>query len=280
MATEPLTRVEIDVFSGRPNPGWTLGAAAVAELRAKLNELPREPQPSPVAAPQLGFRGFVIQRADSSGVMRPWLRVAGGACTDVADAAAAARQDTAGIEAWLVELAQREGFGALLSSARGGESAYTTQSRSDKMRSDDPTSHTPNERRGDGSKFVAAITRFQTELQRTWPSPQAQQSVAEAFERYQATLREGFEGHDVSARAATDFAEYMHRVREAFGGGEACERVAAAFRRYADDVQEAWSTLNPALLTPENMSGILGGMSWVTGIAETARRKGEGEGEL
>ncbi len=51
-------QVEADVFSGRPNPRWTLDAAAAAELARRLAELP----PAPPAAPfeGLGYRGLVV----------------------------------------------------------------------------------------------------------------------------------------------------------------------------------------------------------------------------
>ena len=54
----PTMQVEIDLFSGRPNPTWELTAAEVSELKARLATLPTG---SPVAMPEvLGYRGLHI----------------------------------------------------------------------------------------------------------------------------------------------------------------------------------------------------------------------------
>lgn len=50
--------VELDVFSGKPNPRWTLdesGSARLRQLQGALT-LARRPPPEP---PGLGYRGFV-----------------------------------------------------------------------------------------------------------------------------------------------------------------------------------------------------------------------------
>src|SRR5690242_13956615 len=51
-------QVEIDLFSGRPNPTWELGSAESSEVLALIHGLPTCPSgPEPEA---LGFRGFVL----------------------------------------------------------------------------------------------------------------------------------------------------------------------------------------------------------------------------
>lgn len=53
---EPTMQVEIDLFSGRPNPVWDLTAAEVPALRARLEALPAG---APAALPnRLGYRGL------------------------------------------------------------------------------------------------------------------------------------------------------------------------------------------------------------------------------
>ncbi|MCE7002417.1 hypothetical protein LWC34_06160 [Kibdelosporangium philippinense] len=52
-------RVELDIFSGRPNPTWSLSAADTAILNGKLAALPPA-TPSPLANP-LGYRGFIVR---------------------------------------------------------------------------------------------------------------------------------------------------------------------------------------------------------------------------
>jgi hypothetical protein len=52
----PTMQVEIDLFSGRPNPVWNLTDAEVSTLRARLESLPTA---SPAALPdRLGYRGL------------------------------------------------------------------------------------------------------------------------------------------------------------------------------------------------------------------------------
>ena len=54
----PTMQVEIDLFSGRPNPVWELTEAEVSELKARLDALPTG---SPIAMPEvLGYRGLHV----------------------------------------------------------------------------------------------------------------------------------------------------------------------------------------------------------------------------
>lgn len=57
-------RVELDIYSGRPNPSWTLPAPATADFVRLLTTLPAT-APFEAAAP-LGYRGFVVTWQDSS----------------------------------------------------------------------------------------------------------------------------------------------------------------------------------------------------------------------
>jgi hypothetical protein len=56
---EQKARIEIDVFSGRPNPAWDL-APAQARALAELVRMPHERLPAPPPSDELGFRGFVV----------------------------------------------------------------------------------------------------------------------------------------------------------------------------------------------------------------------------
>ncbi len=51
-------QVEADVFSGRPNPRWTLDAAASGELTERLAGLPAARPAEPFDG--LGYRGLVV----------------------------------------------------------------------------------------------------------------------------------------------------------------------------------------------------------------------------
>jgi len=52
--------VTLDVFSGRPNPEWTLDAAQEAQLRARLASLSTT-RDAPLEPPGLGYRGLLLR---------------------------------------------------------------------------------------------------------------------------------------------------------------------------------------------------------------------------
>lgn len=55
----PQMEIELDAFSGRPNPKWLASpeqAASLSKVLLSLPEAPSEPQPS-----HLGYRGFIIR---------------------------------------------------------------------------------------------------------------------------------------------------------------------------------------------------------------------------
>jgi hypothetical protein len=56
---EATMHVELDIFSGRPNPAWNLTAAQATELFQLIASLPLDERDHP-AAPGLGYRGFDI----------------------------------------------------------------------------------------------------------------------------------------------------------------------------------------------------------------------------
>ena len=61
-AGEPA-RVELDVFSGRPNPAWTLSADDDAALRGRLAALPAAPAAE--LHNDLGYRGLVVTLSEA-----------------------------------------------------------------------------------------------------------------------------------------------------------------------------------------------------------------------
>jgi hypothetical protein len=58
--------VELDIFSGRPNPTWTLGPAQRTSLLSLLREA-NERAASPSVIPGLGYRGFVVTVTSPAG---------------------------------------------------------------------------------------------------------------------------------------------------------------------------------------------------------------------
>jgi hypothetical protein len=106
--TEGKVYVELDVFSGRPNPSWPLSTSEIRKLVGKLRRLPRGGHRH---AGGLGYRGFLIRRADSQRSTDPWLRIANGV---VEVRTGRTYLDTQNIEAWLRDQARRKGFGKLI----------------------------------------------------------------------------------------------------------------------------------------------------------------------
>jgi hypothetical protein len=68
-------QLELDVFSGRPNPSWDLDEATGRRLVELLDKATSAPS-SAEQPPPLGFRGFVVVVSDRSEVRR--FRVFGG----------------------------------------------------------------------------------------------------------------------------------------------------------------------------------------------------------
>lgn len=103
-------RVEIDVFSGLPNPTWKLAAADAEDISSSLKSLSRAD--TRVSIPALGFRGFLLHRdGESIRVYRGHVIVdASGSETG----AETTYRDTAGIEATLADDARARGFSHLV----------------------------------------------------------------------------------------------------------------------------------------------------------------------
>lgn len=59
-------RVEVDLYSGRPNPSFELGVEQGEELRRRLRRLPRHPDP-PLLPTALGYRGLLVDDASRMG---------------------------------------------------------------------------------------------------------------------------------------------------------------------------------------------------------------------
>jgi hypothetical protein len=70
--------VVLDVFSGRPNPTWTLDSEEVAEFLQRLNGLQFGLPSEAVKPPALGYRGFLAQAANGQTELSEPIRVYGG----------------------------------------------------------------------------------------------------------------------------------------------------------------------------------------------------------
>jgi hypothetical protein len=113
--------VELDVFSGRPNPRWTLAGSRVDELRETVRDLTSG---EPRDIPGLGYRGFVLtadRNRDRVRAFQRTIRVERGARAEIL-------RDDRGLEELLLLQARDLGFGELLERFRG-ESSTGEQSR-------------------------------------------------------------------------------------------------------------------------------------------------------
>jgi hypothetical protein len=101
-----MVQIELDVFSGRPNPTRQLDDAQTIELLADL----------PIAAQrqteQLGYRGFLVHRPAPGGAVAAPVRV----YADTMEIDAQPHADVRGAEAWLLRFARANGWAAILDS--------------------------------------------------------------------------------------------------------------------------------------------------------------------
>jgi hypothetical protein len=63
--------VTLDVFSGRPNPHWPLTTAQVTELGQRLAQLRPAPSGPLREPPDLGYRGFQVDRSEDASLPGP-----------------------------------------------------------------------------------------------------------------------------------------------------------------------------------------------------------------
>jgi hypothetical protein len=108
------TIVELDVFSGQPNPQWTLTPEEASEVRRRLDRLPLAGSGS-MPSGRLGYRGFYLHHA---GAICDRVGVSAGLIFGTeAPAAGTIYQDANGLELWLIGQARTRGFDALVPAA-------------------------------------------------------------------------------------------------------------------------------------------------------------------
>jgi len=105
--------VELDVFSGRPNPTWSLSAEQVKELIGLFQNLPPADQSAPETG--LGYRGFLISNPDRAGGLAKHIRIYGGIVT-MTDGHEQSYRDVHGIEHRLLLQASQHGYKAIVDS--------------------------------------------------------------------------------------------------------------------------------------------------------------------
>lgn len=90
--TDPI-EVELDIYSGMPNPTWVLSATDSTELRRRIDALPTTKAAAP--AENLGYRGFLVRLAEGAepARVRQVVRLADKSVRDAGDR---------GLERWLL----------------------------------------------------------------------------------------------------------------------------------------------------------------------------------
>jgi hypothetical protein len=122
---EQRIEVELNIFSGRPNPKWSLSEVEVAALASKVaTEAGFEVESS--AAPQLGYRGIAIINSGRAPGLPDVIHAFGGVLTIVDGGETSYRADVNELEQWLLSQARERGFGEVIDDAlrfRKGEAA-------------------------------------------------------------------------------------------------------------------------------------------------------------
>lgn len=94
--------IELDAFSGRPNPKWTISGAPAGEIEKRIDGLSERAEAPEL--PGLGFRGYVVSAGGrTSRVFRGRVERAGEWF-----------RDTAAIESELKRQAVEHGFGTIV----------------------------------------------------------------------------------------------------------------------------------------------------------------------
>jgi hypothetical protein len=111
---EPSTIVRLLIFSGRPDPEWTLDDEARDQLSARVREALGKEESNPPPPAGLGYRGFLIRTARPAASPLPEFTVFRGVLTVGAGQRAAHWRDLAGVEELLLTQARERGYGDAL----------------------------------------------------------------------------------------------------------------------------------------------------------------------
>jgi len=94
----PAATVTLDIYSGRPNPEWTLSQAQTLELRRRLGSLGTPLGAAPAGADHLGYRGFLVTAQETEVAV-----ARGTACLRQGASVQCFRDAGRALERWLLE---------------------------------------------------------------------------------------------------------------------------------------------------------------------------------
>jgi hypothetical protein len=106
-------RIELDIFSGRQNPSWELTEKEATEMLGRMKNLPSSPLP--LIVPGLGYRGFIVSNQDKIEGLPIQIRIYNGTITTTENEFVNYYEDINKIESWLLEQAQKRGYGDIIS---------------------------------------------------------------------------------------------------------------------------------------------------------------------
>lgn len=109
--------VEFDVFSGRPNPTWSLTTEQIMELQEKLQDLPPADELSGEYG--LGYRGFLLLNPNQMGGLAPHIRIYRGIVT-ITDDHEQFYRDVHNLEHRLLLQASQHGYKTIVDSVLEG----------------------------------------------------------------------------------------------------------------------------------------------------------------
>ena len=107
--------VELDVFSGQPNPRWELTPEQLREFRTRVAALPHPPSPARMFD-GLGYRGLILR--DPATVSESFRVGFGWVVYRQGDAESTSVDEGRGVEKWLLSTAKGKVDDRLLASVR------------------------------------------------------------------------------------------------------------------------------------------------------------------
>lgn len=106
--------VRLLIFSGRPDPEWTLDGQARDELSGRVRETLGAEESNPPPPAGLGYRGFLVKSRPQAQPRLPQFTVFRGVLTVDSGLRTAHWRDVAGVEDLLLTQARERGYGEAL----------------------------------------------------------------------------------------------------------------------------------------------------------------------
>jgi len=106
--------VRLLIYSGRPDPSWSLDETAITDLRRRLQQTiggERAPQPGPEG---LGYRGLLVENSARVAGLPAAFTVFRGVLSEPSRERGNHWQDRGGVESWLLAEARARGHGEAL----------------------------------------------------------------------------------------------------------------------------------------------------------------------